>query len=287
MNSSNLAMRMLLRPLTKPGREMNARLLIWLAAALITNGASLATAHAQAVTTLDPNFFNPGTNVSTAFAGVTLQAMTLVSDGTNSQGAPLVTPSYAPVYADGNFFSTQSSPSTAPANWGILFLDPTTSCLQTCIPPTLNSSGGAIGTDLLISFNKPVDIVTALQIDNPFNGMLMQAFNSADQLVADCLPAAGPQPQGNYGCYSVLNSNGNPCGDSENCELSTSTSASDISKVTLGGYSGFDEIGAVKYDAVRAPEIDPASAASGLALLVGGVAVLRGRRRLNTGAGAG
>lgn len=33
---------------------------------------------------------------------------------------------------------------------------------------------------------------------------------------------------------------------------------------------------------VTAPEIDPASAASGLALLVGGVLVLRGRKPLRT-----
>lgn len=257
---------------------MKFRLLMWLVVALIASGTSPRTVHAQSVTTLDPNSFAPGTNVSNAFAGVTLEAMSLVSDGTNSQGVPLVTPSYAPVYTDGGLFSTQSSPSTTPTNWGILFLDPTTSCFQTCIPPNQINSGNPLGTDLLISFNKPVGMVTALQIDNPMNGMVIQAFNSSNQVVAYCLPAVGPQAQGNYGCYSVLNSKIDPCGDQENCEIATSTNAPDISKVLLGGYNDFDEIGAVQYGVARAPEIDPASAASGFALLLGGLAVLHGRR---------
>jgi len=33
---------------------------------------------------------------------------------------------------------------------------------------------------------------------------------------------------------------------------------------------------------VKAPEIDPASAMAGLAMLAGGLAVLRGRRRVNS-----
>ena len=35
------------------------------------------------------------------------------------------------------------------------------------------------------------------------------------------------------------------------------------------------------WQVTRAPEIDPASAATGLTLLLGGVAVLRGRRKLD------
>jgi hypothetical protein len=251
---------------------MSVRFLGSLVLALVASSASLQTAQAQTIT-LNPDLFAPGTNVSNAFAGVTLQSMSLVADGPN-----LVAPSFAPVYADGNFFSTQSSPSAAPANWGIIFLGPTTSCLVTCAPPFQTSSGGALGTDLLLSFNKPVDMVTALQIDNANNGMLMQAFNSANQLVAYCFPSFGPQSPGNHGCYTVLNST--PCGDLANCEMATSTAALNISKVLLGGSSMFDEIGAVKYQAAGAPEIDPASAVSGFALLAGGLAVWRGRRKL-------
>jgi hypothetical protein len=44
-------------------------------------------------------------------------------------------------------------------------------------------------------------------------------------------------------------------------------------------YSGFD--GETDVQFTRAPEIDPASAASGLTLLMGAFAVLRGRRRVN------
>jgi hypothetical protein len=36
------------------------------------------------------------------------------------------------------------------------------------------------------------------------------------------------------------------------------------------------------WQAVPAPEIDPASAASGLTLLFGGLAVMRGRRKLES-----
>ena len=41
----------------------------------------------------------------------------------------------------------------------------------------------------------------------------------------------------------------------------------------------FDSCGRGGHEPVRAPEIDPASAMSGLTMLAGGLAVLRGRRR--------
>jgi hypothetical protein len=62
---------------------MKSRFLMWLLVALIANGASLRTAHAQFVTTLNPSIFTPGTDVSNAYAGVTLSAMTLVPGGTD------------------------------------------------------------------------------------------------------------------------------------------------------------------------------------------------------------
>ena len=242
---------------------------MWLVVALIANGASL-TAHAQSVTTIDPSFFAPGTNVSNAFAGVTLSAMTYVQDGTNTQGIQFFNASYAPVYADGDLLSTQPSPAYTD-NWGIQFLEPSNLCLQACIP---DAEPGASGTSLLISFNQPVDMVTALQIDNPMNGMEMQAFNSSNQLVGYCFAADGSvEPQGNYGCYTVLSK----CGDSVTCETALSVTTPYISKVLVGGFDMPDEIGRVQVS-VSAPEIDPTSAASGLTLLLGALLVLLGRR---------
>jgi hypothetical protein len=253
---------------------MKSRLLTGLMVALIANGALLRTAHAQVVTTLDPIFFAPGTNISNALPGVTLSAMSLVTEGTNALGVPLYGPSYAPVYADGDFFSPQSSPSTSGAtSWGggfYNFSSVADSCFQTCYP----NVGQNFGTALLISFNKPVDMVDALQIDNPQDGAFIQAFNGSNQLVGYCLPAFGPQPIGNYGCYSVLS---NTCGDTVSCPLLTSISAPDISEVLVGGYNMADQIRGIQF-AVAAPEIDAASAASGLTLLLGGLLVLRGRR---------
>lgn len=245
-----------------------------LAVALIANAVSLGIAHAQSVTTLDPSFFTPGTDISNVFSGVTLSAVTLVPNGTNAEGRDLLTPSFAPVYADGALFSSQSSP-PFPDDWGGTFFLTTDPCFDGCV----RSSPPFFGTNLLISFSTPVDMVTALQLDNPFNGVFMQAFDSSNQLIGECLPASfSPQPQGNYGCYSVLNNNSNPCGNNVSCQYTTSISAPDISKVILGGYNMPDQIGAVQYETVRAPEIDPASAASGVTLLLGGLLVLRGRR---------
>jgi hypothetical protein len=252
--------------------EMKGRLLMWLVVALIANGASL-TVHAQSVTTLDPSFFAPGTNVSNAFAGLTLSAMTLVPDGTTSSGAPIFNATYAPVYADGDLFSTQPSPASPvyANNWGGQLLGASNLCLQACTP---DADTELSVTSLLISFNQPVDMVTALQIDNPMNGMEMQAFNSSNQLVGYCFAADGSvEPQGNYGCYTVLSK----CGDSVTCETALSVTTPYISKVLVGGFDMPDEIGRVQVS-VSAPEIDPASAASGLTLLLGALLVLLGRR---------
>ena len=56
----------------------------------------------------------------------------------------------------------------------------------------------------------------------------------------------------------------------------TSVAAPNISKILVGGYNQGGEIGAMA--AIGAPEIDPASAASGLTLLLGALLVFRGRR---------
>jgi hypothetical protein len=248
-------------------------LLLCLIVALSAIGTARQPAHAQPVTTIDPIFFTPGTNISNAFPGVTLSTMSLVPDGTNAAGVPVYSPSYSPVYAGGDLFSPQASPPNSSGAWGggfFNFSSVTDSCFQTCYP----NIGRDFGTSLLVSFSSPVDMVEALQIDNPENGVFMQVFNSSNQLVGYCLPAFGPQPTGNYGCYSVLSST---CGDVVSCPILTSVSAPSISEVLLGGYNMADDIRAIQYG-FAAPEIDPASVSSSLSLLLGGLAVLRGRR---------
>ena len=246
---------------------MKSRLLMWLVTALIGTGVQ-----AQTVTTLNPSAFASGTDVSNSFAGVTLAAMTLVQEGNDPvTGIPLWTPSYAPVYAVGNLFTSSSTASVSlgTANsWGPILQPFAGNCFSVC-------SGGQTflsGTELLATFNNPISFASVLQIDNDANGDFMQAFNSANQLVAYCLPPIfAQQPVGNYGCYSVVNS------DFINYQELTSVAAPDISKILMGGYNNGGEIGAIK--AVSAPEIDPASATAGLTLLLGGLLVLRGGRR--------
>jgi hypothetical protein len=250
---------------------MKGRLFTWLVAALIVCGGSLRPVHAQSMTTLDPSTFASGQNVSNAFAGVTLSAMSLVPDGIDPRtGLSFYAPSYAPVYAAGNFFSPSSAGSSSYGDWGPGPQPPTENCIKGCD----GLVGAQFQTMLLADFAKPVNMVDALQIDNSFNGALIQAFNSHDQLVGVCFPAIGtPQAVGNYGCYSVINN-----GDFEHYQLETSISASNISMILVGGYNSEDQIGKIEYETARAPEIDPASIASGLTLLFGSIGVLRGRR---------
>jgi hypothetical protein len=251
---------------------MNSRPFMWLALALIANGVGLRAADAQSVTSLDPSTFAPGADISNAFSGVTLQAISL-ENLTNDPvtGNAIWTPSFAPVYAgEGGLFSPSSTGSSA-FSWGPFLIPPATSCLQQC-----TGLDPIFGTDLLVSFNTPVSMVSVFQTGNFDNGVLMQAFNSFDQVVGYCLAApGGPQPVGNYGCYSVNSSDG-----FENVNLTTSVSAGtpDISKILVGAYNnGGDAISRIH---LGAPEIDPASAASGFTLLLGAVLVLRGRRAL-------
>jgi hypothetical protein len=245
---------------------MKSRLLMWLMAALVVNVASLRMAHAQFVTTLDSDLFASGTNVSHAFPGVTLSAMSLVPD-LSAPPSPFTTwmPSYAPVYASGDFFSSSS---TGSSGWGEFSAPLDSSCFQLCTGP----QGNNFQTNLLVSFAAPVDQVDVSQIGNATNGMALEAFNSSNQEVGYCAAATGnAQGVGHYGCYSVMNS------DPLNYQVSTSIYANDISRIVVGGYNmGGDQIGTIRV--ARAPEIDPASAASGFTLLLGGLLVLRGRR---------
>ena len=245
---------------------------MWLALALIAKGSWLRTADAQAVTTLAPGTFATGTDISNAFSGVTLQAMSLQNLANDPiTGNAIWTPSFAPVYAgDGGLFSPSATGSSA-FSWGPMLIPPTTSCLQQC-----TGLDPIFGADLLVSFNTPVSMASVFQAGDFDNGVLMQAFNSSDQVIGYCLAApGGPQPVGNYGCYSVNSSDGF---ENFNLTTSVSTGTADISKILVGAYNnGGDAISRIH---LGAPEMDPTSAASGLTLLLGAVLVLRGRRRM-------
>jgi hypothetical protein len=106
---------------------IKGRLLMWLVVALVANSASLRTVHAQSVTTLDPGTLAPGTNVTDAFAGVTLQAITFIK-GSPDPGSlfPTYTSSFALVYTandpiiGSSIFTTPNTFNTGSwgPNWG-------------------------------------------------------------------------------------------------------------------------------------------------------------------------
>jgi hypothetical protein len=248
--------------------------------ALIANGA----AHAQSVT-LDPGASTPGTNVTAAYTGVTLLSFSLEDVGALPSGAQLFVPSYGSIYADSvgpgqqlsvaSVFSTSPSPANSQPFFGLGAGIPG-SCFTACSGTDLPYLFG-IGTPLLIEFASPVTSVSIIEDENNYNGVYMEAFNASNQMAGNCgTNPEGPLPVGNYGCYSALT---DPP-DLVNQEVETSISSSGgISKILIGGYNNGVAISTIKYQAFPAPEIDPTSAASGLTLLLGGLMVLRGRRR--------
>jgi len=259
---------------------------MWLVVALIANGAALRTVHAQSVTTLDPADFAPGTNVTDAFAGVTLQAITFVK-GPATAGSIYsfsYTPSYAPVYVGNDSINTGVTPVFTTSTsylgyyseyWGANYGAIGGACFTQCDPSELSDD---VGTNLLISFATPVTSVSVLNFGDPENGMYMQAYDSTNQAAGYCETSFSPQPNGNYGCYTVI---GPSQPDPLYLETETSvlaSSSSGISKIILGGFNQGDDLSTIKYTTYGAPEIDPTSAASGLTLLMGVLLVLRGRR---------
>jgi hypothetical protein len=253
----------------------NLRMLTGLAAALIASGAAPRIVDAQTVTSLDSDIFAQGTNVSNAFSGVSLAAMSLVP---NPNGPPNPfgswTPSYSSVYAgaDNTFSASASTLSSNVGGWGDFFGALDGSCFQSCSGP----QGNNFGQNLLLSFSAPVSQVDVSQIGNAFNGVAIEAFNSSNQEVSYCAATPGnSQGPGNYGCYSVLS----PLGNDNDWQVSTMVSGPSISKVIIGGYNnGGDRVDTIRY--IAAPEIDTASLASGLTLLLGGVLVVSGRRQV-------
>lgn len=255
---------------------MQYRVLTWIVAMLLASTASLQTVHAQAVTSLDSDLFAPGTDVSNAFAGVTLQAMTLQDSGLPMDG-PFTTwiPSYSAVYASaGNFLSASPTENTG---WGYFFGPLDSNGVGDCFQQCTGMAGNNFLSNLLVSFDTPVSQISISQIGNPFNDAAVEAFNSADQEVGYCV-ANGPLPVGTYDCGSgsftiIVGSDNSPA-----WQISTTISAPDISKVLIGAYNNSgDEVNTIRY--MAAPEIDPNSVASGLTLLLGGLAVLLGARR--------
>jgi hypothetical protein len=253
---------------------MNGKIFRWLGlvVALIATGALLPTVHAQSVITLDPSLFAPGTDISNAFPGVTVEAVSWTQTG-NSAATFVYTANYAPVYAgtgiNGFANSTSSGPGWGPLSFGIPF---TTSCIPGC-----TDVDNTFGTDLIVSFNQPVNFASVLQTGNYENGVVLQALNASNQVVGYCDAAAGNMvPDGNHGCYTVINVGGAPTGvDNFTLTTSVSTGSDDISKILIGAYNeSGDQVTEIQYGA---PEIDPDSAASGFTLLLGGLVVLRAR----------
>ena len=258
---------------------MNRRLLMWLVAVLLANSASLRATHAQSVTTLDPGALAPGTNVTDAFAGVTLQAITFIK-GSPDPGSlfPTYTPSFAPVYTandsiiGSSIFTTPNTFNTG--SWGPNWGEVGGTCFSKCNSTELPDG---VDTNLLITFASPVTSVSILDIGDIFNGVYMQAYDSSDQTVGSCLTSFSPQAIGNYGCYSVLNQGGEGSYETETSILASSSNG--ISGILIGGYSNNYSVSTIKYT-TAAPEIDPTAAASGLTLLLGGLLVVHGTRKM-------
>jgi hypothetical protein len=218
-----------------------------LIAALIATGV----AHAKTVT-IHSGSVAPGTNVTGAFAGVTLLTFSVVNVGTLPSGAPLEVPSYGSVYADSvgpgqqlsvtSVFSTNPSPANSEPWYGLSNGIPG-SCLTACSAYDLPF---LFGTPLLIEFASPVKSVTISEDEDSYNGVYMEAFNSSDQIVGNCGTSAGaPQPVGNYGCYSVL-TNPQPLSSNQRMETSISSNRG-IRKILIGGYNNGVAIWKIKY----------------------------------------
>jgi hypothetical protein len=218
--------------------------------ALMTALVATGVAHAKTVT-IHSGSVAPGTNVTGAFAGVTLLTFSVTNVGTLPDGAPLEVPSYGSVYADSvgpgqqlsvtSVFSTNPSPANSEPWYGLSNGIPG-ACLTACSAYDLPF---LFGTPLLIEFASPVKSVTISEDEDSYNGVYMEAFNASNHLVGNCGTSAGaPQPVGNYGCYSVLTDPHN----SNNQKVETSISSSGgISKILIGGYNNGIAIWKIKY----------------------------------------
>lgn len=248
-------------------------------AALLLAGAIVCAPDFAATITIDPNSVGSGQAINAP--GVTLETETVVQAGTDSTGNPLYVPSiFGPVYSDNvaascfgaaqcpvvgtNLFApspTGALPTTpnfgAGGFWGTQFNDtPALDCSQNCV-----FGAAAAGSVLLrVDFAVPTDFVDALGFFNGGDPTEITAFDSAGNMVGQGFNGVGS----GFGWGNAT----------------VTTATPDISTVLIGGHDSFRGINAIDYSRVptAAPEIDTASAASGLSLLFGGLLVLRGRR---------
>jgi hypothetical protein len=231
-----------------------------------------------ATTTIDPNNYGSGLTINAP--GVTLETETVVQAGTDSTGNPLYVPSFGSVYSynvgagctNGAFPCAvvgtslfAPSPTGAMSGtpnfgaggfWGTQFNDaPALDCSLNCM---LDADAG--GSVLLrADFADPTTFVDVLGFFNGGDPTEITAFDSAGNMVGDAFDGVGSG--GGWGYATVT------------------TATPDISTILIGGHDSFRAVNVINYSAVpaAAPEIDTASAASGLTLLLGGLLVLRGR----------
>jgi len=242
---------------------------------------ALASAPDFAATiTIDPNNYGSGQAITAL--GVTLETETFVQVGTDSIGNPLYSPTFSPVYSYNmgagcmngaypcavvgtSLFApspTGALPNTpnygAGGFWGTPVNDtPALDCSQNCV---LNAdAGGSIV--LRLDFAHPTDFVDALGFINGGDPTEITAFDSAGDVVGQAFNDTGP-----FTGWA---------------DATVTTATPDISTILIGGHDSFRGINVIDYASIPspAPEIDAASAASGLTLLFASIAVLRGRRR--------
>jgi hypothetical protein len=250
---------------------MNGKSLGSLVAGL-TVGSLLATMAQAQVVTIDPNNFGSGQVISAP--GVTFETEAFVQDGTDSNGIPVYAPTFGSVYSynasctNGSFpcpvVGTNlfaPSPSGALPNtpnfgnggfWGNS--GPLLNCSQNCL--LYGNFSGAIF--LRVDFANPINFVDALGFSSGGDNTGITAFDSAGDIVGQAFNSVGTNPAWGY--------------------ATVTTATSDISSVLIGGANSYRGINVIDYSALPAPEIDTATAASGLTLLLGGLLVLRGRR---------
>jgi hypothetical protein len=227
-----------------------------------------------AAITIDPNDYGDG-QVITA-PGVTFETESLVQTGTDFNGSPGV-PSYTPVF--GSVYSYNVGTNCISVECpvvGTSVFAPSPSGALPSAPFGYNSGGfwgnnGSIlgcsancvfGPDqsesifLRINFADPTNFVDALAFSSGGDSTILTAFDSAGNEVGQAISGLSTNP--NWG-YAVV-----------------ATSTADISTVLIGGGDSYRQINEVNYNV---PEINPATAAGGVTLLLGGLVVLRGRRR--------
>lgn len=242
---------------------------------------SLATASAFAGTsTVNPNSFGNGQVVTAP--GVSLETETFVQAGKDSSGNPLYMPKFSSVYSYSMGAGCSGvlcppvgtnllapSPSGALPNtpnfgagefWGTPTSDtPALDCSKNCL---LNAS--AAGSVLLrLDFTHPTDFVDALGFINGGDPTEITAFDSAGHIVAQNF-------NDTTGVFTGW------------ADATVNSSTWDISTVLIGGHDSFRGINLIDFASVpAAPEIDSASAASALTLLLGSLVVLSNRRKIN------